>query len=144
MLEPGIYTKGKLDVVTVYRNLLTEGFQKNIGAVITFLGIVRETGKNEKQVSNLEMESYEEHANKSMKKICEEVKKKYNLSMIVVYHMLGEFQVGEPVVFVIAAGKKRDEAFAGIQEAIKRYKTEPALWKKEVYIDGLHEWLSGA
>ena len=60
------------------------------------------------------------------------------------YHFIGEFAIGEPIVFVIAGGRHRDETIKAVQEVIIRYKKEPALWKKEVYIDGTHEWLSGA
>ena len=144
MFESGVYDKGKLDIVSMYTNLMEEGFPRDVGAVITFLGIIREVGKNEKHVAKLEMESYKEHANKAMNNICDEVKAKHGLAMVRVYHLLGEFGIGEPVVFVVAAGRSRDETFNGIQEVIKRYKTEPALWKKEVYVDGSQEWLSGA
>lgn len=144
MLEPGVYAKGKLDINDIYKGLLEEGFPRTVGAVITFLGIIREVGHDEKQVSMLEMESYEEHANKAIKKLCEELEEKHGLTMVRVYHLLGQFDIGDPVVFVVSAGKGREETFAGIQEAIKRYKTEPALWKKEIYVDGSHEWLSGA
>jgi molybdopterin synthase catalytic subunit len=48
------------------------------------------------------------------------------------------------VVVAAAAGTGRDETFAGLRKAVERYKREPALFKKEVYVDGTEAWLEGA
>jgi molybdopterin synthase catalytic subunit len=48
------------------------------------------------------------------------------------------------VVFVLVAGVNRKEVFPALQEAVERYKREPALWKREVYVDGTQEWIAHA
>lgn len=58
-----------------------------------------------------------------------------------IYHLIGEFQIGEPIVLVAVGGPRRENVFSAMKESVKRYKTEPALFKKEVYIDGSHEWV---
>ena len=64
------------------------------------------------------------------------------MSFVRIYHLMGEFMVGEPLVFVVVGGRTRRNVFSALQEAVERYKREPALFKKEVYVDGSHEWIS--
>ncbi|MEM2955466.1 MAG: molybdenum cofactor biosynthesis protein MoaE, partial [Nitrososphaerales archaeon] len=115
---------------------------KDAGAVMVFIGVVREVGKDDKKVRRLEIESYDEHANSAIKKISDEIRNKYELSLAKIYHFKGSFNVGESLVLVIVVGKSRKQAYPALQEAIERYKKEPAMWKKEVYIDGSWAWIS--
>ena len=143
MRASGVYNKGELNFGKLFTQILTRNLPKEVGAVATFVGITRVLGKAGKKVSLLEMESYEEHANKTIRKICEEVKSKYNLALVRVYHLIGKFKVGSPVVFVVVAGRYRRDVFPALQETVERYKTEPALFKKEVYVGGAYEWIEG-
>lgn len=144
MLQPGVYKKGNLNFGRIFTQILSGDLPEDVGAVATFTGITRIVGKGEKEVSRLEMQSYEEHANKTIRKICEEVKSKYHLALVRVYHLIGKFKVGSPVVFVVVAGRYRREVFPALRETVERYKTEPAIFKKEVYVGGAYEWLEGA
>ncbi len=141
MLDSGIYNKGEIDMPSV-DDLLSE-LPKDSGAIMTFIGVVKEVGKDGKKVIGLEIESYDEHANLTIKDICNEIKEKYGLSLAKIYHLKGSFKVGEPLVLVIVAGRHRKQTFQALQEAIERYKTELAVWKKEFYVDGSEEWISG-
>ncbi|MBI2185272.1 MAG: molybdenum cofactor biosynthesis protein MoaE [Thaumarchaeota archaeon] len=143
MLKPGVYPKGSLDFMVVNKELL-QGLPSDVGAFATFMGIVKNVGKDDKTVAQLEMQSYEEHANKVVQRVCEDTEKKYGLTFVRIYHLIGEFDIGESVVFVAAAGRSRDIVFAGLREAVERYKSEPALFKKELYADGSHEWIRHA
>lgn len=138
---PGVYKKEELDLwglLSKMQNMFSEG---NSGAVVSFLGIVKSIGGNGKRVEYLEIEAYERHANPVIQAICEETKKKFNLEFVGIWHLKGSFRVGEPLVLVIIAGRSRDEVFSALEEAVNRYKTEPALFKKEVYEDGTYAWL---
>lgn len=141
MTESGIYDKEKIEIASVISDLLFN-LPKDAGAVMIFIGVVREVGKDDKKVRRLEIESYDEHANSAIKKISDEIRNKYELSLARIYHFKGSFNVGEPLVLVIVVGKSRKQAFPALQEAIERYKKEPAMWKKEVYIDGSWAWIS--
>ncbi|MGB9659060.1 MAG: molybdenum cofactor biosynthesis protein MoaE [Nitrososphaerales archaeon] len=141
MIESGIYDKGKIEIASVISDLLSN-LPKDAGAVMLFIGVVREVGKGDKKVRRLEIESYDEHANSAIKKISDEIRNKYELSLARIYHFKGSFNVGEPLVLVIVVGKSRKQAYPALQEAIERYKKEPAMWKKEVYIDGSWAWIS--
>ncbi|MDW8083675.1 MAG: molybdenum cofactor biosynthesis protein MoaE [Candidatus Caldarchaeum sp.] len=140
----GVYDKDELDVRKLFTSVLEGVSDGSCGAAAFFVGIVKRRGRGELSVEKLVMESYEEHANKALEKICDEVKAEYGLRFVGVWHLLGVFDVGEPVVVVAAAGESREEVFRGLRTAVERYKREPALFKKEVYIDGTASWLEGA
>lgn len=144
MLEPGIYDKEQLDISTLIKELLEEKQPADVGAIVTFLGITKRSGQGGKEVEQIEMESYEEHANRTVQKICREVELKYGATSVRVYHLIGKFKVGDPIVFVIVTAQTRRQAIPALDEVIHRYKTEPALWKKEVYVDGTSQWISHA
>lgn len=143
MQDSGIFPKSEFDLVEVFKGIM-ETLDKDVGAVLTFLGVARNTGLKGK-VSKVEMESYERHANKVLKQICHEVEQKYeDVRFVRIFHFVGEFDVGDAMVMAIAGSAHRDQAFKALREAVERYKTEPALFKKEVYLDGSHTWVSHA
>jgi len=144
MLESGVYDKDKVDIHMVVKEFLAERQPDDVGAVVTFLGITRRSGLEGREVEKIEMQSYEEHANRIIWKICREVEEKYGASKVLIYHFIGEFKVGEPLVFVAVTGRSRTQVFPALEEAVQRYKTEPALWKREVYSDGTSRWISHA
>jgi len=141
MIESGVYDKGEIEIASVISDLLSN-LPKNAGAVMIFIGFVREVGKDDKKVIRLEIESYDEHADLAIKKISNEIRDKYGLSLARIYHFKGSFSIGEPLVLVIVTGKSRKQTFPALQEAIERYKKEAAMWKKEVYIDESWAWIS--
>lgn len=143
MIESGVYPKKKIDIIKILSEILTSD-PDNVGAVLTFFGITKRFSGTKKEVTNIEVESYVEHASPIILKICQEVKEKYNLSFVYIYHFIGNFNVGDPLVFVAVGGKTRKKVFPAIQEAVERYKSEPALFKKEVYVDGSQQWISHA
>jgi len=141
MIESGLYDKREIAISSVIVDLLSN-LPRNVGAVMIFIGVAREVGKDDKKVTRLEMESYDELADLAIKKISDEIKDRYGLSLARIYHFRGSFDIGEPLVFVIMAGKSREQTFPALKEAIERYKKEPAMWKKEVYVDESWAWIS--
>ncbi len=139
---PGVYKKEELDLwklLPMMQDVFSDG---SSGAIVSFLGIVKSIGSNGKRVRHLEIEAYDRHANPVIRTICEETKEKFNLEFVGIWHLKGSFKVGEPLVLVVIAGKSREGVFPALDEAVNRYKTEPALFKKEVYEDGTYAWLS--
>jgi molybdopterin synthase catalytic subunit len=43
---------------------------------------------------------------------------------------------------VMVVGRSRTNVFPALEEAIHRYKTEPAIWKKEIYDGGKSKWVN--
>jgi molybdopterin synthase catalytic subunit len=142
MFDSGIYNKERLNIPALINELFEAEQPENVGAVVTFLGITKRSGLDGKKVDIIEMESYEESANRTIQKICREIAIKYGVTSVRIYHLIGKFKVGEPLVLVIVTAQSRSQAIPALDEAIHRYKTEPALWKKEVYTDGTSQWIS--
>jgi len=139
--KPGVYEKSEIDFREIFREILSKNFNGGLGAVAIFLGKVKGVGRDGKSVSYLEIESYKQHADKTLHKICDEVKVKYGLSFAGIWHLIGRFEIGEPLVFVIASGRSRSQVFRALEELVERYKREPAIFKKEVYVDGSYTWI---
>lgn len=51
-----------------------------------------------------------------------------------IHHLLGEFKVGEDLVYVLVAGEHRQQVFPVLEEAVERYKREAPVFKKESVI----------
>lgn len=116
---------------------------KNTGSAVSFLGASRlESADGKREIKYLVMESYENHANKKLKEICEDTKKKYHLNQVIIVHALGKFKPGEPVVLVAISSARRKESLKALHEAVERYKKEPALFKQEIYLDGTTKWIA--
>lgn len=140
-LKNGVYPKKVLDFGKVYSRFIAD-LPKNTGSATSFLGVARlESADGKRKIKSLYMESYEDHANPIFEKICTEVKKKYKLTDIQIVHAVGNFRPGEPVVLVLVASPRRGQAYKALEEAVERYKKEPALFKKEVYADGKSAWI---
>ena len=107
---------------------------KNIhkaGAITLFIGVVRDETKNREKGEKLELEAYEEKANETLENICNDLNKKEGIIDVQIHHMLGEFEVGEELVYVLVAGAHRSKIFPILQEAVERYKKEVPIFKKE-------------
>ncbi|MEM3670203.1 MAG: molybdenum cofactor biosynthesis protein MoaE [Thermoprotei archaeon] len=111
------------------------------GAVVTFVGTVKAVSIEGKPVHSVVMEAYDNAATDAINLICAELVRKYHLNSVHIYHMVGEFFPGEPLVVIAVASKSRYEAYDAIKEAVDRYKSEPPIWKKEVYEDGTSKWI---
>ena len=138
-----MYPKREFNLLDVISGFLRE-VSPNDGAVASFIGLVKGVSDLGKDVSEIEVESYVEHATPTIKRICEEVRAKYGVSRVLIYHLMGRFEVGEPLVLVLVSGRSRSGVFPALQEAVERYNREPALFKKEVFVDGESRWVSHA
>lgn len=93
-----------------------------------------ETSRGER-VEKLELEAYEEKADKVLQRICRELRERKGVIDVQIHHLLGEFGVGEDLVYVVVAGAHRQDVFPVLEEAVERYKGEAPIFKKEYVID---------
>jgi len=103
------------------------------GAVVTFTGVVRGSVA-EGKVQKLELQAYEEKADEVLAGICNDLKEKPGIMDVQIHHLLGEFAVGEDLVYVLVAGEHRQQVFPVLEEAVERYKREAPVFKKESVI----------
>ena len=69
-------------------------------------------------------------------KICSDLMKKPGIVDVRIHHLLGEFDVGEDLVYVLVAGSHRKKLFPIFEEAVERYKKEAPIFKKEDVLVG--------
>ena len=109
------------------------------GAVCTFLGVARRYSRG-REVVHLEYEAYPEMAEKKMAEIGDELRVKFGVERVVMFHRTGVLGIGEASVGIGVATPHRKEAFVACQHAIDRLKEIVPIWKKEVWSDGSH-WI---
>ena len=131
----GVHEKGTFSVLDLLNNAKNSADFRKVGAVTLFIGVVRGVNLEGEKVQKLELEAYEEKANEVLTKICDDLSKKPGIVDVQIHHLLGEFNVGDEMVYVLVAGSHRTDVFPVLQEAVERYKSEVPVFKKEYVID---------
>ena len=122
--KAGVHEKGTFTVQDAIDNIKKNPNFLEAGAIGLFIGVVRgETFSGEK-VEKLRLEAYEEKANQVLGKICDDLNKKPGIVDVQIHHLLGEFTVGEDLVYVAVAGSHRTDVFPVLREAVERYKVK--------------------
>lgn len=124
-------TEEPLSVDSLVREVLTEGD----GAVVTFVGTVRDNSHGRKVLA-LEYEAYGEMAEAEMERIGLEMIARWNLHGIAMRHRVGKLEIGETSVIIAVSAPHRQEAFAACSEALDMLKATVPVWKKEYFEDG--------
>ena len=140
-IKSGIYEKDEINLSNIIFSLKNHPEIQEVGSILTFSGIVRNTSKDGKFIRSLEIDAYEELANQSINKICKEIRKIPGIVDVIIIHFKGVFDITDELVHVIIASSHREEGFKALRLAVERYKKEIAVWKKEVFLDGSSEWV---
>lgn len=104
------------------------------GGINFFIGTVRDHA-NGKKVRKLEFEAYVPMALKEMNRIAVLAREKWPLERIVIQHVTGVKEVGQPVVITGASSAHRDASFEACRFLIDELKKTVPVWKKEYYDD---------
>jgi molybdopterin synthase catalytic subunit len=120
---------------------LTESVRRpDCGAVVLFLGTVRDlTG--DRVTAALDYEAYPAMAEKKMREIEEDTRRRWPVGELALVHRLGRLEVREVSVAVAVSCPHRAEAFGACRHAIDRLKELVPIWKKENWADGTTEWV---
>ncbi|MBA4030809.1 MAG: molybdopterin converting factor [Planctomyces sp.] len=110
------------------------------GAVVLFLGTVREFTRGEQTVA-LDYEGFAPMALAEMERIEAEARAKWELKELSVVHRLGHLELGEASVAVAVSSAHRAAAFEAGQFVIDELKVRVPIWKKENWADGRTEWV---
>jgi molybdopterin synthase catalytic subunit len=105
------------------------------GAVGTFIGTTRNNNEGRKVIA-LDYEGYPEMAEKELRRIGEDAKRKWPVCRMAIMHRLGPVQIGEASVIIAVSSAHRDAAFAACRFAIEEIKKTVPIWKKEVFEGG--------
>ncbi len=129
--QAGVHEKGTFNIQNLLDNARKNPDFAKAGAIAVFIGVVRGENSTGQKVLNMKLEAYEERANEVLGTIRKELSEKPGIVDVQIHHLLGEFNVGEEVVYVSVAGSHRKETFDVLHEAVERYKHEAPVFKKE-------------
>ena len=122
-----------------YGDLIEKIRSESVGAIVSFLGTVRNTSVNLK-VSGLEYSSYREMALKMMGEIAEKAVEKYGITDYAIVHRLGRLGLKEDSVAVCVASPHRKEGFRACEFIIDSIKEKVPIWKKDIVEGGEEKW----
>ena len=109
----------------------------DIGAVVTFVGLVRDTAQSE-QISAMELEHYPGLTERALREIEEQAHQRWELQATHIVHRVGRLEPAERIVMVAVASPHRGEAFQACEFMIDYLKTRAPFWKKEHTAQGAH------
>src|SRR5690606_19644840 len=99
-------SEAPIDVNEVIRTVASE----EAGAINVFIGTVRKH-THEKEVVRLEYEAYDKMVMREMEKLADEVKNKWPVQNMAIFHRKGVLQIGEAAVVIAVSTPHRQEAF---------------------------------
>jgi molybdopterin synthase catalytic subunit len=108
---------------------------RNAGAIVTFIGTVRELTKGKKTLY-LEYEAYESMAQKKLEQIGAEIKQQFPNAKVAIVHRIGRLEITDAAVVIAVSTPHRADAYEANRYAIERIKEMVPIWKKEHWEDG--------
>jgi len=117
--------------------ILQEAQSSTIGALVSFLGVVRDDG-----IERMDLEAYEEVAEEELARIREQAIARFAVSHVDIIHRVGMLSVGDHIVMIVVGASHRKAAFKGCEFIIDRIKESVPIWKKEYTSDG-SRWVAG-
>ncbi|MCK8519741.1 molybdenum cofactor biosynthesis protein MoaE [Methanoculleus sp. 7T] len=109
----------------------------DMGALVTFLGVVRDDG-----IEEMELEAYEEVAREELAAIRDEAFAKYPIESVEIIHRIGRLRVGDNILLIVVGAGHRKEAFDACEYVLERIKQSVPIWKKEIGRGG-ERWVPG-
>ena len=101
-----------------------------IGAIVTFLGVVRADSGGE--IKGMKIEMNEAMAEKEFEKLKREALETFNLEAVEIVHRKGSLEVGDSIVAILAGAKHRKEAFRACEYLIEELRVSEAIMMKEL------------
>lgn len=109
------------------------------GAISLFIGTTRNNFDG-KEVTHLEYDAYIPMAVKEIKKICQDMRKKWGVEHIAVWHRIGHVPITESSVVIAVSSPHRKASLESVQYCIDTLKATVPIWKKEMYAEGEGTW----
>ena len=137
------------DLSAVNRELL--GDRSDVGAVASFIGLVRDLHGNPLQ--QMTLEHYPGMTENALRGIAEKAQQRWQIVDLGIIHRVGDLKPADQIVLVSVLSAHRGDAFAACEFIMDYLKTEAPFWKKEVSeqgekwvesrdsdVDALHKW----
>ena len=114
---------------------------KSMGAMVTFIGVVRDNSKG-RAVERIEIQVYEEMARKQLGVIRGEAIAKFGVEELAIIHRFGALDVSNNIMMIAVGGGHRPETFAACRWVLEEIKKKVPIWKKEITPEGDY-WVEG-
>jgi len=128
------YKKGEITFSKLLKEFKKD-IDKEIGAIASFIGVVRKKSKKGGEVKKLHYESAE-NVEEELRKVAEEVEKEINgVSKVQIHHILDDLEPGDEIIYLLVNGAHRDDSFQALPTIMDKVKSEVRIWKKEITKD---------
>jgi molybdopterin synthase catalytic subunit len=115
------------DIAEVNRQLCAG--RSDIGAIASFIGLVRDLPQN--RLHKMTLEHYPGMTEKSLEKIVETAQQRWKILDCAIIHRVGELKPADQIVLVSVVSVHRKAAFAACEFIMDYLKTDAPFWKKE-------------
>jgi len=105
------------------------------GCVVTYVGLIRDNSRG-KPVVSVEYGDADGRAEVRLSEIAEEIKRKWPVNSVAIYHRIGRLEVGDINLVVAVAAAHRGEGLAAVAYAVDCFKEKLPTSKRETYQDG--------
>ncbi len=112
-------------------------------AVVTSIELARDKRKGIK-LESVEIESYGSPTRNSMEKIKDVVRKRFDISNIVIIQRVGKFIPGENITGILISAPERGEALEALAMALDMFETHVPIKKRVTTVDGREYWIKRA
>jgi molybdopterin synthase catalytic subunit len=112
----------------------------DIGAVVTFTGVVRGTA-GDAPIGSMTLEHYPGMTEAELEKVEAEAHTRWPLKGTRIVHRVGTLAPGDNIVLVVAASAHRHAAFEAAAFLMDYLKTRAPFWKKETDASGTGHWV---
>ena len=103
--------------------------KREIGAIVTFLGVVRADGG---EIKGMEIEIKDEmKAEKGLERLKREALEKFDVETVEIAHRKGSLEAGDNIVAILVGAKHRKEAFMACEYLIDVLRISEAIRLKE-------------
>ena len=106
------------------------------GAVVSFVGTVRDRQGLQMGISSLELEHYPGMTEASIEAMIDEAMTRFDIRGARVVHRVGVLQPLDQIVLVAVTSAHRGQAFQGCEFLMDYLKTQAPFWKKETSPEG--------
>ncbi len=112
--------------------------RSDIGAVASFVGLVRDLA--DAPLQTMRLEHYPGMTEKALSSIADQACERWRVLDLAVIHRVGDLGPGDQIVLVMVASAHRGDAFAACEFIMDYLKTEAPFWKKETSSQG-EKWV---
>jgi molybdopterin synthase catalytic subunit len=109
-----------------------------VGAVVSFVGTVRDRDGDRAGIQALELEHYPGMTERAIESMIDEAFRRFDIRGARVVHRVGPLMPMDPIVLVAVTSAHRGQAFQACEFLMDYLKTQAPFWKKETTPEGAH------